>query len=49
MVMVRMGKVKNGFMKAMIPTNNKLRKRKIMIDKNINYQFFISLIKSALE
>ncbi len=35
MVMINMGKVKNGYMKDMIPTNNKLRKRKEFIKKNI--------------
>ena len=32
MVMVKMGRVKNGQMSNMVPTNNKLRKRKIFID-----------------
>ena len=34
-VMVKMGKVKNGYMSNMVPTNEKLRKRKIMIDGNL--------------
>ena len=33
MVMIRMGKVKNGTMNHMVPTNQKLRKRKLRIDK----------------
>ena len=33
MVMIKMGKVKNGLMTEMVPTNEKLRKRKIIIDK----------------
>ena len=36
MVMIKMGFVKNGYMKDMVPTNDKLRKRKITIEKNIN-------------
>lgn len=32
MVMVKMGKVKNGYMNDMIPTNDKLRKRRLIID-----------------
>ena len=36
MVMVRLGRVKNGLMNEMVPTNNKLRSRKNMINsKNI--------------
>lgn len=35
MVMINMGKVKNGYMKDMVPTNDKLRKRKEFIKKNI--------------
>ena len=35
MVMVKMGKVKNGFMINLVPTNNKLRKRKTFIDTKI--------------
>ena len=31
MVMIKMGKVKNGYMLDMVPTNEKLRKRKIII------------------
>ena len=31
MVMIKMGKVKNGYMIDMVPTNEKLRKRKIII------------------
>ncbi len=34
-VMVKMGKVKNGYMSNMVPTNEKLRKRKIIIDGNL--------------
>ncbi len=35
MVMVKMGKVKNGFMINLVPTNNKLRERKTFIDTKI--------------
>ena len=35
MVMIKMGKVKNGFMKNMVPTNYKLRQRKIFIDSSL--------------
>lgn len=35
MVMIRMGRVKNGYMNEMIPTNEKLRKRKILINSKI--------------
>lgn len=35
MVMVRMGRVKNGLMNNMVVTNEKLRKRKIIIDSQI--------------
>ncbi|MDC1209562.1 N-acetylmuramic acid 6-phosphate etherase, partial [Pseudomonadota bacterium] len=35
MVMIKMGRVKNGFMNNMVPTNEKLRKRKIIIDSKI--------------
>ena len=35
MVMIKMGRVKNGFMNNMVPTNEKLRKRKIIIDLKI--------------
>jgi len=35
MLMIKMGRVKNGFMNNMIPTNEKLRKRKIIIDSKI--------------
>ena len=35
MVMVKMGRVKNGQMSNMVPTNNKLRKRKNFIDSHI--------------
>ena len=35
MVMIKMGGVKNGLMKNMLPTNEKLRKRKVLIDSNI--------------
>ena len=35
MLMTKMGKVKNGLMKNMIPTNEKLRKRKKIIDSKI--------------
>ena len=34
LVMTKMGRVKNGFMNNMVPTNEKLRKRKIIIDQN---------------
>jgi len=35
MVMTKMGKVKNGYMNNMVPTNHKLRKRKVFIDSKI--------------
>jgi len=35
MVMVKMGRVKNGYMSNMVPTNSKLRKRKIFTEKFI--------------
>ena len=35
MVMVKMGKVKNGMMNEMVPTNNKLRLRKKSIESKI--------------
>ena len=35
LVMTKMGKVKNGYMNNMVPTNEKLRKRKILIDSKI--------------
>ena len=35
MVMVKMGRVKNGIMSHMVPTNQKLRERKIRIDNQI--------------
>ena len=35
MVMVKMGKVKNGMMREMVPTNNKLRLRKKFIESKI--------------
>ena len=35
MVMLKMGKVKNGYMIDMVPTNEKLRKRKIFINSKI--------------
>ena len=35
MVMIKLGNVKNGYMKNMIPTNEKLRKRKVLIDKQL--------------
>ena len=38
MVMVKMGRVKNGLMNSMVPTNYKLRKRKTFIDLKINQQ-----------
>ena len=38
MVMVKMGRVENGLMKNMVPTNQKLRDRKIFINKNIPSQ-----------
>lgn len=34
-VMVKMGRVKNGFMNSMVPTNSKLRLRKKIINENI--------------
>ena len=36
MVMIKMGRVKNGLMANMIPTNRKLRKRKFLIDRCIS-------------
>ena len=33
MVMIRMGRVKNGIMSHMVPTNKKLRNRKLRLDK----------------
>ena len=40
LVMTKMGKVKSGYMNSMVPTNKKLRNRKILIDtkirKNLN-------------
>ena len=35
MVMIMMGRVENGFMKDMVPTNQKLRKRKLFIDSSM--------------
>lgn len=35
MVMVKMGRVKNGMMNNLLPTNNKLRKRKKIIDSEL--------------
>ena len=35
LVMTKLGKVKNGLMSEMVPTNEKLRKRKVKIEKNI--------------
>ena len=35
MVMIKMGRVKNGKMSHMLPTNQKLRDRKIRIDKSV--------------
>ena len=35
MVMIKMGRVKNGLMSSMVPTNTKLKKRKIQIDSKI--------------
>ena len=35
MVMIKIGRVKNGYMSNMVPTNSKLRKRKIFIEKFI--------------
>ena len=35
MVMVKMGRVKNGLMSHMVPTNDKLRKRKLIITRKI--------------
>ena len=40
MIMVKMGKIKNGFMTNLIPTNIKLKKRKKMIDKKIKIKDF---------
>lgn len=34
MIMAKMGRVKNGTMNYMVPTNEKLRKRKLIIDKD---------------
>lgn len=36
LVMAKMGRVQNGYMNEMVPTNEKLRKRKILIESNIN-------------
>ena len=41
MVMIKMGRVKNGIMSHMVPTNEKLRNRKIRINKIINYLKYI--------
>ena len=38
MVMMKMGKVKDGTMIHMVPTNQKLRKRKLRIDKK-NFEY----------
>ena len=35
MVMIKMGRVKNGFMSHMVPTNEKLRNRKLRINKQL--------------
>ena len=35
MVMIRMGRIKNGIMSHMVPTNKKLRKRKLTINKQL--------------
>jgi N-acetylmuramic acid 6-phosphate etherase len=35
MLMIKFGKVKNGFMNDMVPTNQKLRKRKVLIDTKL--------------
>ena len=35
MVMIKMGRVKNGYMNNMVPTNRKLRQRKISIDSKL--------------
>ena len=35
MVMTKIGRVKNGYMNNMVPTNEKLRKRKVIIDSKI--------------
>ena len=35
MIMIKMGRVKNGLMKNMVPTNQKLRKRKFVIDSEL--------------
>ena len=35
MVMIKMGRVKNGIMSHMVPTNDKLRRRKLMINKQL--------------
>ena len=35
MVMIKMGRVKNGIMSHMIPTNEKLRNRKLRLDKEL--------------
>ena len=36
MIMTKMGRVQNGYMNNLVPTNKKLRKRKILIAPNIN-------------
>ncbi len=36
MIMIKMGKVQNGLMSDLVPTNKKLRKRKKIIDNSIN-------------
>ena len=36
MVMIKMGKVKNGMMSHMVPTNEKLRQRKLRINNIYN-------------
>ncbi len=36
MIMVKMGRVKNGFMSSMVPTNKKLRQRKLYIESKNN-------------
>ena len=35
MVMIKMGRVKNGIMSHMVPTNEKLRNRKLRINKQL--------------
>ena len=35
MVMIKMGRVKNGFMSNLVPTNEKLRKRKLAIESKL--------------